>query len=92
MTKADHPCAGMTKRAREIFEQIAIGNDGGHHPRVIEALCRRGLIERHGVDVASGIPGVKLTVDRYAVPLIVHMAWCAWCGENVSDADIEGGA
>ena len=29
-----HPCAGWSKRAHEVFEQIAIGNDlAGHHPR-----------------------------------------------------------
>jgi hypothetical protein len=89
MTKAGHPCAGMSKRAREVFEQIAIGNDGFHHPKVIASLLRFGLIERHGVETESGIRGIKMTIDRYTVPLLVHMEWCAWCGENVSDEEIE---
>jgi hypothetical protein len=89
MTRAQHPCAGLTKRPRDVFEQIAIGNDGGHHPKALGALLGRGLIERHGEEVASGFRGVSMTIDRYTVPLPVHLDWCLWCGENVTDADIE---
>jgi hypothetical protein len=90
MTKTQHPCAGLTKRAREVFEQIAIGNDGAHHPQVIAKLLRAGLIEQHDEQVPSGIRGLSMTVHRYGVPLLVHMQWCAWCDENVTQADIEG--
>jgi len=89
MTETKHPCAGLTKRAREVFEQIAIGNDGGHHPQLIASLLRAGLIEQHDDVVPSGLRGVSMTIHRYSVPLPVHLDWCLWCGENVTDADIE---
>ena len=76
-----HPCAGLSKRAHEVFEQIAIGNDlAGHHPRVLEALVSRGLEE-----VPGPFRGTTMTINRYDVPLRVHAEWCSWCDENVTD-------
>ncbi|MBN9453844.1 MAG: hypothetical protein J0I42_18045 [Bosea sp.] len=80
-----HPCAGLSKRALEAFEQIAIGNDLGHHPRTLETLVSRGLIERRQEQVPGPFRGTSMTVDRYDVPLAVHANWCSWCAENVSD-------
>ena len=72
--KADrqpHPCAGLSKRAHEVFEQIAIGNDlAGHHPRILETLVSRGLVERRAEQMPGPFPGTTMTVNRYAVPLI----------------------
>jgi hypothetical protein len=89
MNKAQHPCAGLTKRAREVFEQIAIESDGGHNPQIVASLLRAGVIEQHDDVVPSGFRGVPMTIHRYTVPLSVHLNWCLWCGENVTDADIE---
>lgn len=81
-----HPCAGLSKRAHEVFEQIAIGHDlAGHHPRILETLVLRGLIERRAEEVAGPFRGTTMTINRYDVPLTVHAAWCSWCGENVTD-------
>jgi hypothetical protein len=81
-----HPCAGLSKRAHEVFEQIAIGNDlAGHHPRVLEALASRRLIERRPEEVPGPFRGTTMTINRYDVLLAVHAEWCAWCDENVTD-------
>lgn len=86
-----HPCAGLSKRAHEVFEQVAIGNDLGHHPRILETLTSRGLIERRDEEVAGPFRGTTMTINRYAVPLIVHAEWCSWCNENVTDEMLDGG-
>lgn len=92
-TKAQHPCDGMTKRQREVFEQIAIDNAVGHHPHVLAALVAAELIHRYEhVENLPEMPGATLTTYRYSVPLDVHMQWCAWCSENVSDEMLEGWA
>lgn len=81
-----HPCAGLSKHAHEVFEQIAIGNDlAGHHPRVLETLVLREPIERRVEQIAGPFPGTTMTVNRYDVPLIVHAEWCSRCAENVTD-------
>jgi len=69
---------GLPKRQSEVFEQIAIGNDGGHHPKVLQALLDKGLIER-GEQQLGGWP--PMTVYRYWVPIPIHMEWCEWCSE-----------
>lgn len=78
-----HPCHGRSNRSREVFEHIAIGNDGGHHPVTLNALVAAKSINRywqkHG----------RLNIKRYCVPLNVHMQWCEWCDENVTDDEIE---
>lgn len=87
-----HPCAGLSKRAHEVFEQIAIGNDlAGHHPRILETLVSSGLIERRAEQMPGPFPGTTMTVNRYDVPLIVHAEWCSWCNENVTDEMLDGG-
>lgn len=81
-----HPCAGLSKRAHEVFEQIAIGNDlAGHHPRILETLVSRGLIERRDEEVAGPFRGTTMIVNRFDVPLSVHAQWCSWCDENMTD-------
>lgn len=87
-----HPCAGLSKPAHEVFEQIAIGDDlAGHHPRILETLVSRGLIERRAEQVPGPFRGTTMSVNRYDVPLAVHMALCSWCNENVPDEMLDGG-
>ncbi|HEV2508619.1 hypothetical protein [Bosea sp. (in: a-proteobacteria)] len=84
-----HPCAGLSKRAHEVFEQIAIGNDlAGHHPRILDTLVFRALIERSEEQVAGPFANTTMTISRYCVPLPVHMAWCSWCNENAGDGGV----
>jgi hypothetical protein len=80
-TQARHPA--VEKRCSrvqiEAFERIATGDDGGHAPRTLAALEKRGLITLHETLVPGDVPvRVKIPV----VPLPVHYAWCAWCTEQ----------
>ena len=75
--------------SREVFEQIAIGQDAGHHPATLAALERKGLIVAETATDRQGWPPV--TIKRYYVPVLLHMQWCAWCSENVGDDPVEEG-
>ena len=64
---------GLPKKQAEVFEQIVVGNDGGHHPATLEALKRKGLIG-FAPKVFFGI-----VVQAPYVPIPIHMEWCEWC-------------
>lgn len=49
------------------------------HPRTVQKLIDRGLVTPYTVTQQG------LEVRAYAVPLAVHMAWCAWCDEHEPD-------
>jgi len=70
----------LTAKQREVLGFIAINEDGGHHPRVLESLVKKGLIVER-VEKRSGGLGVK----RYSVPIPVHVQWCEYCSINVGD-------
>ena len=78
-----HPCHGRSKQQIAAFERIAVGNDTYLHPATVGALVNAGLVELTWEK--DGIYSFK----RYHVPTDVHMQWCAWCDENVTDAEIE---
>lgn len=83
MTK--HPCAGLSKVARETFERIAIRDDTGVFGATPKALMKRGLIESYleRLPARKGEPAwLAITVTRYRVPLPVHAQWCQWCAEQ----------
>jgi hypothetical protein len=86
-TKARHPCAGHSKATKEVFEIIATGGRPACATKTLYALERAGLIEKIGEEVigrdALGV--IKLPV--YEVPLPIHMQWCQWASENVSDEE-----
>lgn len=71
--------SGLTKRQRDVLGQIAMSCDSGHHPRVLAALLRQGLIEE-GEEVLPG--RLPVTVKRYRTPIAVHIAWCEWCSRH----------
>lgn len=80
-----HPCAGLSRTQRAVFEQIATNNDAWHPPSTIRSLMRRGLIIVAGTRTIGGDLPWKVTLPAYAVPYDHHMQWCAWCSENVKD-------
>ena len=75
----------LTKKQQDVLGWIAIGQDGGHYPRTLDALFKKGLIlfeERKHVD--------RFGTFTYKVPYLpinVHMAWCKWCSENYKEGD-----
>jgi hypothetical protein len=84
----DHPAiaAGCTQAQIDAFERIAVGDTGGHHPRVLVVLGAKGLIDfipRESSDVLGRIRWLEPFV-----PLHLHAQWCAWCDENVSDEEV----
>ncbi len=69
----------LTERQREVFGQICIGQDNGHHPRTLAVLAERGLIVGYR-DVLDGHPPVEIV--RWDVPTPVHIEWARWCAEQ----------
>ncbi len=85
MSRTRHPCAGLTRRQREVFEQIAVNQCDGHHPKTIATLRAEGLIVRVADRVLGEDRFGAIMVPNYAVPLPIHARWCAWCAENVKE-------
>ncbi len=74
----------LTERQQYVLGSIAIGQDGGHHPRTLQVLAERGLIVGHRVQLA-GMPPVE--VVRWEVPIDVHIQWAEWCAAQPDDED-----
>ena len=68
---------GLPRKQAEVFEQIAVGNDGGHHPAMLEALQRKGLISFREKKFFRTI------VQAPYVPIPIHVEWCEWCAIDV---------
>lgn len=84
----DHPCKGMTKVQRDVFEAIAIGMGPREiriHPRIAATLIARGLIEKGEDEIVGRDRFGPITFPTYYVPLHIHKQWCDWCSENVKD-------
>lgn len=84
-TVAD-PLAGVSRRERAVFEQIAIGQDVGHHKKTLAALLARGYIVETVQGMGRDRFGV-IAVSRYHVPFSLHYAWCSWCSQQGGNDD-----
>lgn len=71
--------AKLSPSQQQVLSACAVGQDGGHNPRTLEALVRKGLLER------KTQKDQMFKIYRYDVPLTVHMVWCEWCAENGED-------
>lgn len=71
----------LTKKQREVFDQICIGNDRNHSSITLDSLVRKGLITKHvqKLDAFCGI--YRYEFATYGV----HMAWCEVCAEENPD-------
>lgn len=84
----DHPCKGMTKAQIAAFEAIAVNAPPCCHPETIDALLKKGVIER-GDDVEKQDGFGKYSLPQYFVPVAIHMQWCEWCSQQIeSDHDL----
>lgn len=77
----DHPCKGLSKGARDAFEQIATNQHPRCHWPTLDALTKRGLIERGPDDMRRDALGTY-AIPSFIVPLPVHMQWCQWASEQ----------
>ena len=93
MTKTLHPAkaAKCTPRQIEAFEQIGAGvsHPTGFKPSIFEALLTKGLIEVCGVKTLSVDRFGPVQLPEYQQPIHIHMQWCKWCSENISDEELE---
>lgn len=76
----------LTERQRDVLGLVCINQDTGHHPATLAALERRGLIVGRFQTLGAGT-SLEVVVQRWSVPLAVHVAWCAWCSEQEEVAD-----
>lgn len=74
----------LTLAQRDVLGQIAIGQDGGHHPRTLAALAEQCLIV--GYETVEGHP--PLHVVRWEVPVHIHIQWAAWCANQSDEEDL----
>lgn len=75
---------GLTPKQRSAFDAICINQDGGHHPKTLESLEKKRLIQRY--EEQQGI----CTIFRYDVANMgVHMAWCEVCYEEHPEDSVE---
>jgi hypothetical protein len=93
MSKTPHPAkaAGCSKRQIEAFEQIGAGvtRPSGYSDKVFLALLEKGLIEVCGVKVLCKDRFGTVQVPEFQQPLPVHIQWCKWCSENVTEEELE---
>lgn len=80
----EHPCKGMTKAQREAFELIAVNQFPACKWPTIDALLAAGVIERGPSETRKDAMGIY-HIPSFFVPLPIHIQWCEWCSENVSE-------
>lgn len=71
--------ANLSAAQQRVFEQIAVNNDGGHHPATLKALERKGMIESYLQRWSDVFPG---GITRYRCVIAWHIAWCEWCADQ----------
>lgn len=79
----------LTPAQEQVFEQIAINQDGGHHRTTLKKLLALGLIEKHQEYWKQPGESLAVLITRYIVPLAIHIEWCEWCAENCAENDDE---
>ena len=89
MGKYTHPAHGLPDDHIEAFERIAIGQTKGIPLHIEARLKREGLIKVTGMYVVSRAAFGPIKLPVYEVPLPIHIQWCAWCAENVSDEELD---
>lgn len=78
----DHPCKGMTPAQIAAFEQIAISAPPNCTWSTLDALLKRGVIERGKGETRRDAMGVY-EIPKFHVPMAIHAQWCQWCTEQV---------
>ena len=67
----------LTPKQRAAFDSICIDQDGGHHPKTLQSLVKKGLVRKY--EEQQGF----CTIFRYDVAnMKTHIAWCDVCSEE----------
>lgn len=69
---------------RDVLGMISMNQDAGHYPATVAKLKRLGLIEASEQRLPGRWP---VTVQRYSVPVFVHIAYCEWCASHSTEED-----
>jgi hypothetical protein len=83
-TEAYHAIQTLTPHQQHVLGCIAMNEDGGLHPRTVQALLTQGLIEATTETLGGRWP---VTVTRYHTPVFVHLAYCAWASAQDVEED-----
>ncbi len=83
----DETFKGLTSAQYNVFAQITINKQPYAARSTIEALLKKGLIVKiapravfgKGTSIFDRMP---VLVEQYAIPISVHLEWCAWCAEH----------
>ena len=91
MTRHPAKVKKCTPHQIAIFEQIGAGIacPPSAMSRTFKALERKGLIQRTPDKVLGADGFGAISIPQYQQPILVHMQWCAWCSENISDEELE---
>ena len=84
---------GLSKQQFEALASIAFGGDGGgFHPKTLESLEKKGLIEPYEKKIygrgTSPIDLIPVVVRAYYMPIPEHIEFCFWCSEH---PELDGG-
>ena len=74
----------LTPAQKRVFSQICCGHSQGHHPRVLEALMEKGLVQRLEMK-----DGMFTWYDYDFADYAVHMAWCEWIATQPEEEGAE---
>ena len=85
-TYKGHPCYGLSKKHREAFETIGVGqipyDQTEKGKKVIADLLNAELIGFVGMKrLGKDCFGV-IEVPEFMVPIHHHIAWCNWCARQ----------
>ena len=72
----------LTPAQQRVAGNVAINQDLGENPRVLERLEEIGVLTSYEENQGGHPP---LMVKRYAMPVSVHMAWCEWCSRTLKE-------
>ena len=82
---APNPLSDLTAPQVAAFERVAVGMEPMAAQRTIAALLKRGMIQKIGMKRLGTDRFGPIEIPVYEVPIRLHMAWCAWCAENVEE-------
>lgn len=74
--------SGLTVAQTQALGWIAMGRNGPFHPRTIEVLLDRGLVEPRKMSLGRDRFG-EIIVTVYDMPPMEHIRYCQWCSDTL---------